>query len=370
MKKWNGLTTLLAALLLAASCNSSQPSEPGIEADDDLNVVLLGQALIEHDPRSLKEAPLESVVPLLTGADVVFTNLEVSVCAEAAECKPTRTDEYFHGAGPRVIDYLDSIGVNLLSLANNHAWDYGSQGILSGIEEVSGRGIVHAGTGKTISDAVAPAYLDVRGNRVALVAAASAKLKPEAPATSERPGVNVLLPGDTEAWDRNIASIREAAGEADLVIAYQHFQSLGTHEWQRDWAKAAIDAGADIYVSHGEPVLSGIELYNGGLIFYGLGNFIFHTRSEIGHYPREVWESLLVRLSLKDGHLIDAEFIPVVIDEGEPGPDFLQKRGYPSIAQGGEATAILEAMVKASREYGTEIEVIGQRGRLRNLQSP
>jgi poly-gamma-glutamate synthesis protein (capsule biosynthesis protein) len=367
MKKRNVSMTLLSALALTASCNSSQP---GNEGHDDLDVVLLGQALIEHDPRSSTESPLESVVPLLAGADVVFTNLEVSVCAKDAECQPTRTDEYFHGAGPRVIDYLDSIGVNLLSLANNHAWDYGSRGILSGIEEASSRGIVHAGTGKAIGDAVAPAYLDVRGTRVALVAAASAKLKPEAPATSERPGVNVLLPDDAEAWERNIASIREAAGEADLVIAYQHLQSLGTHEWQRDWAKATIDAGADIYVSHGEPVLSGVELYNGGLIFYGLGNFIFHTRSEIGHYPREVWESLVVRLSLKDGHLDGAELIPVVIDEGEPGPDFLQKRGYPSIAQGGEATAILQAVVEASRAYGTEIEVIGERGSLRNLQSP
>jgi hypothetical protein len=72
---------------------------------------------------------------------------------------------------------------------------------------------------------------------------------------------------------------------------------------------------------------------------------------------------------LKDGRLHGAEFIPVVIDEGEPGPDFPQKRGYPSIAQGGEATAILEAVAKASRGYGTEIEVIGERGSLRNLHN-
>lgn len=362
--KWVNISiVMLASLTLSASCGSNASAGGG----ERLEVVLLGQALIEHDPRNYFAVPLESVIPVLADADVVFTNLEVSICPEDANCLPTRTDMYFHGARPGIIDYLDSINVNLVSLANNHAWDYGAEGVLRGIEETSQRGIVHAGTGNTIDDAVAPAFIDVRGTRVALVAAASAKLKPEAPATADRPGVNVLLPGDAKAWERNILSIRKAADSADLVIAYQHFQSLGTHEWQRRWAKAAIDAGAGIYVSHGEPVLSGIELYNGGLIFYGLGNFIFHTRSEIGHYPPGVWESVLVVLSTDGAKVRQVELVPIVIDEGSAGPEFLQKRGFPRRAYGDEATAILEALTSASREYGTEIDIVGDTARV-NLE--
>ena len=147
--------------------DSSEASEETIE------LVLLGQSLIEHDPRQYLENPLETVVPLLIDADIVMSNLEVSVCATELRCEPTRNDIFFHGTKPEVLDYLKSININLLSLSNNHSWDYGLQGIISTIDETRKRGIKHAGTGKTLADALAPAYLEIQGQKVALVAMAS-----------------------------------------------------------------------------------------------------------------------------------------------------------------------------------------------------
>ena len=334
--------------------DSSEASEETIE------LVLLGQSLIEHDPRQYLENPLETVVPLLIDADIVMSNLEVSVCATELRCEPTRNDIFFHGTKPEVLDYLKSININLLSLSNNHSWDYGLQGIISTIDETRKRGIKHAGTGKTLADALAPAYLEIQGQKVALVAMASCKLSPDAAASTEQPGVNILLPEDDEAWQRNLTSIREARSKTDWVIVYQHFQSIGTKQWQQSWARAAIDNGADIYVSHGEPALSGVEQYNGGLIFYGLGNFIFHTRTNIGNYTSEVWESVLVNISLDSSNEKKVRFIPLVIDEGENGPNFLQKRGYPKVAQGLQGKAILNNLSKLSLPFGTDIRITGE----------
>jgi poly-gamma-glutamate synthesis protein (capsule biosynthesis protein) len=348
----SGFVALIFAVSTACHADRQETAEQG-----SLTIALLGQSLIEHDPRRYLDAPLSTVVPTLMDADIVFSNLEVSICSEGVRCEPTRHDQYFHGAGPEVLDYLHSIGVNLLSLSNNHSWDYGTEGILYGLEEVSRRGMVHAGTGETLRQALSPAYLKTDAYTVALIAAASAKLKPGAAATAERPGVNVLLPGDETARQQNIASIGEAVANADVVIVYQHFQSIGTMEWQKSWARAAIDAGADVFVSHGEPVLGGVEQYKEGLIFYGLGNFIFHTRSEIGHYPVDVWRSVIARVSMRGHRAVEVEFIPVIIDEGRPGENFLQTRGYPEVASGREAEEILGSLIEKSREFGTDLDL-------------
>ena len=89
------------------------------------------------------------------------------------------------------------------------------------------------------------------------------------------------------------------------MVVYQHFQvdadavqpgnpyghSLVDNltAWQEHWARASIDAGATVYVAHGSPEHKGVEIYKGRPVFYGLGNFIFHSRQPVGHYEKDVW---------------------------------------------------------------------------------
>lgn len=359
------VSTLLAAVCVVASASGrAQPPVNAESAERDLEVVLLGQALIKHDPRQYFPDPLASIRQVLSGADVVFTNLEVAICAPKLACEPTRNDIYFHGTQPLVLDYLTSIGVNLLSLANNHAWDYGAKGVLAAVEEAGRRGIVHAGSGRDIAAAVRPAVLATRAGRVALVAAATARLKPEAAATDARVGLNVLGLEDTEAWERNLASIREARRSADVVVFYQHFQTIGTPEWQQLWARAAVDAGADIYVSHGAPTLSGIELRGRSVIFYGLGNFIFHSQTPIGEYERDVWESVVVRMTLGADGGQKIRLVPITLDEGTAGELFVQTRGLPRRASAEQGEAILRRLVGLSTVFGTQIAIVDGEGQV------
>jgi poly-gamma-glutamate capsule biosynthesis protein CapA/YwtB (metallophosphatase superfamily) len=358
------LSSVPVVLILASGC-VSPPEAPAEEGTQAVRLALLGQALIEHDPRDHLRSPLLSLQPLLDSADMVFTNLEVAVEGPDCECLPTRTGVYFHSAGPEVLDYLDQLGVSLVSLANNHSWDLGPGGILSTIHEAEARGLVHAGTGRDISEATAPGYLDLGNTRIALVAMASVNAPPGASATDFVPGVNMLLPGDSSDWDRNLGSVRAASRQADIVLVYHHFQTDADPGWQESWARASIDAGADLYVSHGEPTLAGVESYEGGIILYGLGNFIFNTRTELGRYPAEVWESVVVEISVGASGVEEVEFTPISIDEGSEGPDFLQTRGFPELAVGDHATSILLRLSSLSAAHGTHLDLSGGKARLR-----
>ena len=186
---------LLAAVLLGA-CGAPADELPRSADGPSVTLAVVGQALIEHDPRQYLEAPLATVAPLLATADAVFTNLEVAVAGPGCDCRPTRDDVFFHGAGPEVLDYLGELGVSLLSLANNHSWDYGDAGIVSTLEEAAKRGFTHAGTGRTLTEALAPAYRNVAGLQVGMVAMATVNQPPEAAATESAPGVNMLDPDD------------------------------------------------------------------------------------------------------------------------------------------------------------------------------
>ena len=347
--------TVTVCLLLGCAERRDGSVDPGPR----VRLAIVGQALIEHDPREYLEAPLSSVMPILGAADAVFTNLEVALSGPGCTCVPTRDDVFFHGAEPDVLDFLREIGVSLLALSNNHSWDYGTEGILSTIAETESRGLIHAGTGANLTEATAPAYLDVGDLRLGLVATATVNLSEEARATDSRAGINMLDPGDSDDWERNIVSVRTADSASDAVIVYQHFQTDAEIGWQESWARATIDAGADIYVSHGEPTLKGVEIYNGGLILYGLGNFIFNSRTELGRHPPDAWESVIVNMSLATEGWDEVTFIPVVLNsEGVEGPSFFETRGYPEVAVGELGQDILRRLIDLSSRYGTMIELV------------
>jgi len=353
--------SVATCLVLACGNRGNGSADP----EPSVRLAIIGQALIEHDPRDYLDAPLSSVVPILAAADAVFTNLEVAVSGPGCSCVPTRNDVFFHGAKPDVLDFLGEIGVSLLALSNNHSWDYGTEGILSTIAEAEARGLVHAGTGANISQAAAPAYLDLNDFRLGLVSMATVNSPEQARATDSRAGVNMLDPGDSVAWDRNIAAVRTADSAADAVLVYQHFQTDAEIGWQQRWAQATIDAGGDIYISHGEPTLKGVEVYHGGLILYGLGNFIFHTRTELGRYPPDVWQSVIVEVSLGAEGVDEVTFTPVVLDKGTEGPSFLETRGYPEVAEGALGQAILRRLIDLSIPYGTTMELVEGSAKLR-----
>lgn len=347
------------AVLGPAAC----AADPVAGLAEDFNIVFTGQSLIEHDPRAYIDAPSQSVRRYLQAADIAFTNLEVAVSNAGCDCQRTRDDIYFHGVGPETVPYLADMGFTLMSLSNNHAWDFGANGILSTIEVVESQGIGHAGTGVDLDAAAAPGFLNANGRKVALVAVATTNLPADAAATPERPGVNVLNPDDQIAWDRTMKAIRTADAAADIVIVYQHFQVSDHDEFQVAFARAAVDAGADVYVSHGEPTLAGVEQRGDGVIFYDLGNFLFHSKAKLGRYTHDVWESVLADVTFDADGVQGVTFTPVILNEVGVEPHPLPTRGQPEIATGELGVGILKRLQAMSGD-AADIVIEGETARL------
>lgn len=367
-----------------------------------ITITLTGQSMIRSDIRATAPAEVPIIQALLKG-DVVFTNLE---CAVAE--KGQTVDE---GRGfltpPQALDALKTFGFNLLSLAGNHAFDLKVVGIQNTIREADRRGIVHAGTGNNVTEAAAPAYLHTPKGTIALVASASGLIGPDASATANRPGVDELrveagdkqneatqdLPGapantpNSEDAQRILQSIRTARQHADLVIVYQHNHVFGNHsfstifsegmperlapnEWLVKWTHAEIDAGADVIVMHGAPLLHGVEIYRGRPIFYDLGNFIYNVPPTLSYIDEPInWESAVAYVQFEGNHLRSVSFRPIVLNNiGEGQPDvhseytnnrFLDTRGLPSPATGAKAGYILQRVAEFSKPFGTAMQING-----------
>jgi poly-gamma-glutamate synthesis protein (capsule biosynthesis protein) len=361
------------AALSVLWCLSCTPTEQeAIPSGPEIQLAVVGQALLKFDPREYYEQPMKTVRPILKSADLAFTNLEVAVNSEESPCEPTRSRS-LHSVKPSVVDFLYGMNFGLQSLANNHSWDLGECGILETLKTVKAMGLAYAGTGENLAQATSAGITVVKDIKFALVAAATVRLVPEALPTESKPGVNLIRVGNQEDWDRNIASIKKAAGEADVVIVYQHFQISDEdvqpgnrfehgyvedlQTWQREWAHAVIDAGASVYIAHGAREFQGIEIYRGRPVFFGLGGFIYQSNREVGHYAYDVWESLLAMMTIREGHVRSIEFTPLALDEGTSGPLLIEKRGLPEVAVGSQASSILVRLAEFSKAYGTEIRV-------------
>jgi poly-gamma-glutamate synthesis protein (capsule biosynthesis protein) len=374
---------------------------PAWAQDKTISLTLVGQSMIRSDLRVTAPQEVPVIRSLLTG-DVRFTNFESTVALEG------QTVPGGGGRGfltpPAALDSLGSFGFNLLSLSNNHAFDLGPSGIANTLDQVAKSNVVHAGIGKTLEDAAAPAYLKTDKGTVALVASASGLMVPGARATATTPGVNELrihagdklneanaeLPAgpntiDAEDSARILKNIREARAHADLVVVYQHnhvftnrpFSAVfgeGLPErlvppgWLKAWVHAEIDAGADVVVMHGAPLLHGIEIYKGKPIFYDLGSFIYNLPPAITYIEEPInWETAVAYVDFSGRTLKSITLKPIALNtigQGQPdvhnqytSNEFLVTRGLPSLATGMQANDILERVANASKPFGTKLVI-------------
>jgi poly-gamma-glutamate capsule biosynthesis protein CapA/YwtB (metallophosphatase superfamily) len=400
---WSAPVAVLLPIVVATSAAQAQSQST------TMTITLAGQSMIRSDIRATAPAVVPEMKSLLKG-DVIFTNLEGTIGEKGESASEGRG----FIAPPEALDALATFGFNLLALSDNHAFDLKVNGIQNAIREANSRMIVHAGTGNNASEAVAPAYLHTPKGTIALIGSASGLISSAARATAERPGVNELRieagdkeneatedlpPGASENTpnpedsQRILQSIREAHQHADVVIVYQHNHVFGAHSfstiftegmqerlapsaWLIKWTHAEVDAGADIIVMHGAPLLHGVEIYKGRPIFYDLGNFIYNVPPKVTYITEPIaWESMVAYLQFQGKKLQSISLRPIVLNNlGQGQPDvqnaytnneFLDTRGLPSPATGATAGYILQRVADASKPFGTVVEVKGDTAEIR-----
>lgn len=361
--------------LLGAVASSFAGFASAAAGAPDFSLALIGQCLIRED---LRANPWPGFAPLarqLRAHHACFSDLEVALLG-ARTGAPTRKLDTVHTADPVVLDCLADFGVSFLATSNNHAFDVGTGGILDTIDALRARNLAFAGTGLSTTEAAAPGFQDTAAGRLAVVAAAAGMIREGGAATESRAGVHELRGRVSEGLqaddvERMLESIRSATGSARIVLAYLHnhlweADIARTADWQRDFARRCIDAGAHVFAAHGPPLLHGIEMYRGAPLFHGLGSFIFQTRKPQDAYGEANWQSLVAECRFDGRRFTGAKLTPVQLaSEGAGGAADLATRGRPSPATAAQARAILARVGALSSVLGYRLNTRGTTAKMR-----
>jgi poly-gamma-glutamate synthesis protein (capsule biosynthesis protein) len=219
---------------------------------------------------------LEHVAPLLAAADLALVNLECALTASKKQW-PGAPKAFYFGAPPAAVDTLRGAGIDVVSLANNHALDYAVTGLSDTLALLDAAGIAHAGAGLTLDEALRAAVVERKGIRLGM--AAFCDHQEDFAASPTRPGVAYLDLEDEEAARRAfsaaLAPLRALA--IDWPILSLHWGP--NMVWRpgarfRRLAHAAVDMGWRIIFGHSAHVFHGVELFRGCPIIYAAGDLV------------------------------------------------------------------------------------------------
>jgi hypothetical protein len=276
-------------------------------------------------PKTKKTGNAGAVRSLLQDADLAIANFE----NPAPDAWRYHTTGTVFSAEPAKIQGLADAGIDWVSLANNHIRDAGANGILQTRKNLAKYGLAFGGAGKDINEARAPSYLEVGGQKVAILAYDT--IAPSYWATSSKVGSAHMTAAAVKA---DVARAR-AAG-ADVVIVFPHwgveYKNTAT-KLQRDLAHAAIDAGADMVIGSHSHWAGAMEVYEGKPIWYSLGNFVFDQT-----WSEQTMEGLLLELTFNGDHLVQARLQPHLILD----------RAQPNLLDGTDAKVVLDRTWKGS----------------------
>ncbi|MCA9956351.1 MAG: CapA family protein, partial [Anaerolineales bacterium] len=238
-------------------------------------------------------------------------------------------------APPVAAEALALGGFDVVSLANNHAMDYGPAALLQAIDLLEAQGVTPIGAGANFDAAHTPYITQINGLSLAFLSYVNVPIEATSAfdtavwtATENTPG---LAWADPEVIRADVTAVRD---QVDLVIVvlhsgYEYVEEPS--EPQVAAAQAAIDAGARLVIGHHAHILQGIDFYNDGVIVYGLGNFAF----EIDGAP----ETAVLNVWLDANGVRSLELIPAIIQEG----------GAPRLAESWEAAPILRQVYFLTR---------------------
>lgn len=277
------------------------------------------------------------ITQVLQSGDVVVGDLE-------SPLSPGSQTTVWNGSAvlglPEAAAGMKNAGINLVSLANDHIMDYGVAGLVDTVNRLNQVGIAHAGAGDNSQQAYTSTVLNIKGKKVALLSLSS--ITPDnARATEDKPGIAA---NKKRSYIEGL--IQEAARQNDYLIVACHWGDEGSTEiqsYQRKFARRAVDAGADVVIGSHPHIMQGIEIYNGRLIAYSPGNFIYPSSSG------DSGQAYVIKLSLAKGMIIKAEVVPISVDQS----------GKPSIATGCAAGAVLQKLREMSDPFDTNVTIVG-----------
>ncbi|MBD5507254.1 MAG: CapA family protein [Lachnospiraceae bacterium] len=275
------------------------------------------------------------VLERMRGADIMMLNNEFAYSNRGT---PIEEKQFTFRARPETARYLTDMGVDLVSLANNHAYDYGPDALVDTLDTLQAEGIPYVGAGRNIAEARKIVYYIVGDMKIAFVSATQIE-RLDTPDTKEATETSA---GVFRCWNgaKLLETVREAAANSDFVVAYIHW---GTeNQVELDWAQLKqapelADAGADLVIGDHPHCLQPIGVIRGVPVIYSLGNFWFNSKTI---------DTGMVEVVIDQSGIVSYQFVPC-----------LQSGCRTTLLQGAEKERVLSYMRSISE--GVQIDAEG-----------
>ncbi len=251
----------------------------------------IGKIMEKHNDYNF---PFLRTSDFLNSADIRFGNLECPI----SDREGPSDNKYLFCASPKVVDGLKKVGFDVLSVANNHMWDYGKDAFVDTLNYMKKAGIASVGGGMNFKEAHKGVQKDINGTKIIFLGYTDLLLK-NTSAAKNSAGVSYLN------IDQMIKDIKDAKNMADMVVVSLHWgreYQPQHNDKQEQIAKAAIDAGASLIVGHHPHVVQEVEKYKDGYIAYSLGNFVFDQ-----NFSKETQTGLVLKVIIKNRRIFRLE---------------------------------------------------------------
>jgi len=280
------LIILVILIIIAIGATLFNPGSSVVNAEpkDNVSVAVTGDVMFARkmpNVLSMDASPFEGVSDVTSKVDLLLINFENAATTSGDALKgdvPLKCD-------PSYVPLAKANNLTVAALANNHAYDYGEQGMKDTLQSLKDADITPMGAGNTEDEAHQCVVKEVNGRKITILNYMDSENFAEY-SQDVMPYANGSNPGYS-AYDSQDAQKQIAENnDSDLIIAYMHFgneYSNSPNENQEKIAHELIDYGADVVLGAHPHVTQGIEMYNGKPIFYSLGNFIFDQSNEATH---------------------------------------------------------------------------------------
>ena len=285
-------------------------SQPLIRKEKPITLMFTGDIMLDRGVEYMVKKygggdfkfPFLKIADFLNEGDVLFGNLESIISDKGVKVGSI----YSFRAEPEAMEGLIFCGFNIVSVANNHIFDYGREAMEDSFLRLKKGEIDYVGGGFNEKEAYSPLIKEIRNVKIAFLAYTNLGTAYWS-AKGNRSGIAWLTKENLE------KGIEKAKEEADLVIVSMHFgeeyQKKANSE-QKYFAHLAIDSGADLVIGHHPHVIQEVEKYNDGYIAYSLGNFVFDQK-----FSKGTMGGLMLKVLVKNGKV--KEIIPVEIKINE-----------------------------------------------------
>ena len=285
---------------------------------DSININIGGDLFLGRRIESVAKEKPESlfdskIINLFAGSDLNIINLESPLTNAGKEQQILKTGPYLK-ASPETIRALNILNINLVTLANNHIYDYGDKGLSDTLEICKKHDISTVGADLSLSTATKIFLKKINQLTIAIINIAENEWSNADETHGGANPMNLIA---------NIRSIYEAKKLADIVILIVH----GGHEWYHFPSPRMVEQyrfyaehGASIIVGHHSHYISGYEIFKEVPIFYGLGNFLFDSTTELTGW----YEGLLLNLQIDLQKKITWKLYPYAQCKGKQKVELLE----------------------------------------------